>query len=1411
MAQLRSEFLAYTNKLLRVLAVCSDETAARGSDLSSDPTADQGHATAAEVKGTVTTVPDEIRKWIDEVRNDKDRIGIIIGTYQSSFRIAEALEKGYQIQVLVADEAHRTAGLKRTKIDEKKLRDFTICHNDMQFPAKYRIYQTATPRVYSPVEKYKKLQKNDDWIVRDMADEEIFGPELYRRTYKEAVENGWLTDYRIIAIGVNDDGAYKIANFLADQPDHKKLSTAHFLRGLVLALVMGGVLRPSGVQILSSINFMNRIESSKKMTDALKSKTVKDWVKQKMAEDVGETISDFTLEHLDANSRVAEREHAKARLMGSSKEKPHGVLNVGIFGEGVDTPALSAVGFLEARRSPVEVIQAIGRVMRLSDEKDMGYIICPILIPPRTDAETWLRNSGPKDGWQELGQILLALRAHDGRIEDQLSELMHVYLPPPPKEEVATMVVIGGDNRRANYFGHIGIKGSVENDVLNILRKEVGLKEVFKPLEKVISINSNESSLTLPLDAERIVSGKKFTDGSIELREAGIERVNSKIKRDGTAGPIDIKKSKRIGKKMLNGEAGRVIFFIRGSHPKPPVEPNPQRKPNGTPPIPRPAPSDLFGGYLDEINDLAISINLLEKSGLARNRAERDVNLLEDSIAEAKRCLKSDELDALLDRYFGLDQLDEKKRNSQADGCTIASLLLMNAAMLHQRIATEGWLPGISELSRIKNIPETIDELHSQWGRITRHDFVPVIEPAIEIIEEIRKSGKRTGLNRALRHLSGEAERIAESYADLGADHAGPLFNRVMGNQASDGAYFTRPPAASLLAKLALDATAEKPNWANAQTWKNHRLADLACGSGTLLAGMLTEMRKRARDNGASDQQLVALQKLAVEDLITGLDFNPVSLQLAAAQLTSGNSDIAYRRMNLHLMPYGPSGTNDVKVGSLELLGQNAIVPKIGQFDMDEMRIDSKQIQMTKDNPLLEDTVESVKNVRIVIMNPPFTSRVKMGEKFPKKTRRAMRLRVDELENGLTLNDIEMDKFADKRSIGPLFLALAEKCLDPDRGILAMINPTIAFTNPSGLQQRLILAKRFHIHTLLTCHLPGQINLSQNTNINESIIVASRFEEGFKPPTRIISLDRLPLSEQEVLAFHNCLLTVKEGLIPGGWGEVFYWPAESIEAGDWSAAVWRSPKLAEFSAEITTNNKLIRLCDQKMSPAKTSPDIHTKFRTSTKSTPGSFPILKSKGAEGQKYIKGYPDEYWIPKETLTQGGMLNQDKEHFETQKLMKKAGFLLVSFGQDARTARLTAVACEQPFVGDGWMPVSNLSQFQAKAIAVFLNSTVGRIQIMKRAGKKLEFPVYNPAAWKQVRIPDVNDKRIIGFLADTFDETSNMEVPQFNQGECAVRQIWDEVVAVVLGWDSQDLAKLRNLLHNEPHVKGLGLEQYG
>ena len=568
-AQLRREFLIHGSRPLVALAVCSDQTAAHGSDLSQDQAADLSQASARDVKGRVTTEAREIADWMRSV--PEGCIGVIFGTYQSSYKIGEALRSSRTtLAVMIADEAHRTAGIRRVKGDNERLRDFTVCHQEQRFPATYRVYQTATPKIYrTPRERNaERRMKQPDWIVRSMDDENVFGPELYRKSYRDAVNNGWLSDYRIIALGVNDPEAYQTANGLAGQ-EGSRLSTVQFLRGLALALVMGGATRKGEDRqvIRSSINFLNTINKSKEMTTALQSRTVREWVGGRLdAYGVKEEPADYRLQHLDAESNVAQREQAKAQLAAATDTEPRGILNVGIFGEGTDAPSLSAVGFLEPRKSPVDVIQAVGRVMRLSEEKDRGYILCPIVIPPNVDAERWLANTNnPDEGWQALGQILMALRAHDDRIEERLADLMSVYLPPEPteEEEVATVVAVGSDTGRAVFYLHEGKQGSAEHAVERVVTGTVRGAEEFRRLSEAMpeapggKVGADAPEEPPRTEPHRIVTGRLNPDGSLEMREQGVER--DKPKADGTPGPVNVKKTKATGRKMLNGESGRKI------------------------------------------------------------------------------------------------------------------------------------------------------------------------------------------------------------------------------------------------------------------------------------------------------------------------------------------------------------------------------------------------------------------------------------------------------------------------------------------------------------------------------------------------------------------------------------------------------------------------------------------------------------------------------------------------------------------------------------------------------------------------------------------------------------------------------------------------------------------------------------
>ena len=440
--------------------------------------------------------------------------------------------------------------------------------------------------------------------------------------------------------------------------------------------------------------------------------------------------------------------------------------------------------------------------MRTAPDKKLGYIICPIHIPPSADPENWLRTSSDEEGWQELGQILRALRAHDSRIEDNLEELLHLYIPKPPPVERTLVAVARNEGKRIQYGEVIGPPGKAQEAVEQVLsgknRAEAGIRRISEHIN-VQEADTQQPAVLQP-DDERLMAetstpyetpemtqvftGKLNEDGSIELRSDTVAR--EKPKAGEPRGVVNILKTKAKAKTMINESKGGIR-----------VPPRDKSKPRKTARERAEEAGQLMlklSGLEDHGN--AIRMNLLSKSGLTENRVMRDLNILESSVSEAAHHLRADELLPALNRHFGLDRL--KNANKQADGCTIAALLMMNAAMLHQRISNGGWLTGVSDLSVVKNDVNVVRRIIREWNNIRAHDFRPVLEPALAAIDAIEETNKTAGLERALHHIAAEAERIAETYADMGADHAGPLFNRVMGNQASDGAFFTRPVAASI-------------------------------------------------------------------------------------------------------------------------------------------------------------------------------------------------------------------------------------------------------------------------------------------------------------------------------------------------------------------------------------------------------------------------------------------------------------------------------------------------------------------------------------------------------------------------------------------------------------------------------------
>ena len=212
--------------------------------------------------------------------------------------------------------------------------------------------------------------------------------------------------------------------------------------------------------------------------------------------------------------------------------------------------------------------------------------------------------------------------------------------------------------------------------------------------------------------------------------------------------------------------------------------------------------------------------------------------------------------------------------------CTVAALMLCNACLLQRRLRDEPEMKTIMRLDKVAGASNLREVLEIAWESILEKDYAPVFRPALAVLDALRE-GK--AIDDAIRIVAECANRVADSLSDLGYDHAGPLYHRILGSAKSDGAFYTNNLSAIMLARLALAESFI--DWSDPEAVANLRIIDPACGTGTLLMACLETIKARVAGFGEmSSEERNTLHKRIVEDVLCGLDINQHGIQLAALQ-----------------------------------------------------------------------------------------------------------------------------------------------------------------------------------------------------------------------------------------------------------------------------------------------------------------------------------------------------------------------------------------------------------------------------------------------------------------------------------------------------------------------------------------------
>lgn len=448
---------ADAKKPIKAVCICSDSKASRKIQNKYDDMDDS----VVDLAVPASTSPQSIASQLKKYRSH-DGLVVVFSTYQSIDAVSAAQQEilsetdgGYGVfDFIICDEAHRTTGVKLSDRDES---NFTKIHSNDNVQGRKRLYMTATPRLYGESAKIKASEK--DCILCSMDDETLYGKEFYRVNFSYAVQNGLLTDYKVLVLTVGeDDVPANIKRDITDTTTELNFDDTSKLIGVINGLskmIRGDDHRTWNTDphmMRRAVAFCSSIDRSASRT-GIASKYVASVLPQISekydenldAESLSHTVS-ITTRHIDGSMNSQERNGIMQWLADEpdNDRECRVVTNVRCLSEGVDVPSLDAVLFLSARNSQVDVVQSVGRVMRTfhkgqPDEKKYGYIIIPIVVPSDVSAEEALNNSKTFD---VVWQILNALRSHDDRFQATVEKIA-LNRQKPNKQTYTSSVTIG--------------------------------------------------------------------------------------------------------------------------------------------------------------------------------------------------------------------------------------------------------------------------------------------------------------------------------------------------------------------------------------------------------------------------------------------------------------------------------------------------------------------------------------------------------------------------------------------------------------------------------------------------------------------------------------------------------------------------------------------------------------------------------------------------------------------------------------------------------------------------------------------------------------------------------------------------------------------------------------------------------
>lgn len=423
LGQTLREWSADANEPINPICICSDPEITR----QKKKNADTDTFSVVDLALPASTDTDAILYQFERIKaKNLPGMTVVFSTYQSIEVIARAQQKLMQegfpeFDLIICDEAHRTTGVSLAGEDESA---FVKVHNNNFIKAKKRIYMTATPRLYNDDVKSKAAEAEAELCSMD--DTSLYGEEIYRIGFGEAVEHGLLTDYKVLILTLNDkDVPPAVQRMIADGEFEINTDDVSKLIGTINALSKqflgddGQTKENDPALMRRAVAFCANIATSKKIAATYNDAT--EAYLDELPEEKKKHMVTVEADHMDGSMTAPERDKMLSWLKAPAEDNQCRIItNVRVLSEGVDVPSLDAVLFLSARNSQVDVVQSVGRVMRRAEGKEYGYIVIPVVVPADVEADKALDDN---ERYKVVWTVLNALRAHDDRFNATVNKI----------------------------------------------------------------------------------------------------------------------------------------------------------------------------------------------------------------------------------------------------------------------------------------------------------------------------------------------------------------------------------------------------------------------------------------------------------------------------------------------------------------------------------------------------------------------------------------------------------------------------------------------------------------------------------------------------------------------------------------------------------------------------------------------------------------------------------------------------------------------------------------------------------------------------------------------------------------------------------------------------------------------------